>query len=1351
MNGPSSATGRSAERQAGLPPTRALEAVRALAPWVALLLVLLWMRFAVPWILLPASACVVWAAAGRTAPGWRQALALVMLLGAVGAGLLYTPSANRLQNDGADGREAAAARVSAAFDTLVADGGALVERMAELEARVEPQLLQDSLSHLLAESTLTAAAIFAEDGRLEAWAGSHHGRLPAEIVAGGSGYAYGGTPLFSYLYFAAPLADGGGTAVAASLMQAGLPAPFASGLGDFASRLAEQSGLPIRIEHRDRAGDAGVLDLGWPEETLLSIVIEDVDPTLGVAAHHTRWLRVVATLAILAWILLAAGVSGAGVALSAGSLAMAGLLLPIETLLAGTVPGDFAATPLGTPIPLTIGRLFLVGVTIAPTLLLAVMRLRHPALIWVTPVALALALPLIHETFAAWTPPGLAGATFPVWVAYQLTPTLLVALVTGAALHLRPPGHRVNLPILGAGLVLSAALAVAVGLAVRVGPGVPTALLLLWMLPAALIEWGASSSRRLSALRWFAAVWLAATAMLPFAWSVRTEARMQIAEQQLGELGVAPDPEVDELLERFAHHVDSLHQAGAGTIEMMYGSWVASGLPAQGSPIFVTLWSAEGLPQEELRLGARGELSPVVGELLPDLVAGGVREHRVLGEADVRHLIAIPLDDGRVVTGTIPPRRTIAISSGAGPLFASIEAGGEEEFLTLARAPDSESPEGIGQVAWSRNDEGWMGEGLVLYPDGLHSFAYTISIPNTSVMFARATLVLVINLAAALLPWLPALWITGLRLPVPIGWGGLFTSFRARVTWMLFAFFIASNAVFGTLAYRALAGASERTATALAERVVAQIAEAYREEGGSMELLARRVGADLLEYRGGELVGGSANELIELGLYESWIDADIHAALEAGNRPGISRVKELGDWRYALAHRRLPDGDIVAAPVPLRAGSAALRRRDVADLLGAAIVLGPILALVLALVAGRALARPIRTLQLASERVGRGNLAVHLPEQRLDEFGSVFAAFNRMVLRLSDARRELLRTTRRTQTIVEEVATGVIAVDPRGRVTVANPLAEVLLQVRLRAGAPIPREGQRAPELADWLDDCERSAVAEADLDLRWDDRRIRARVRRVMQAEEVGGLVVSLQDVTDALHSERILAWGEMAKQVAHEVKNPLTPMKLSVQHLRRAWRDRHPRFGEILRRNATAILNEIDRLAAIARGFSRLAAPAAEESGSESLAAVEVAAVVHEVLDLYGRGQGPVRLHGHLGEGLPPVRCRADELKQVLLNLLENARAAMAGGGKARIEATPTDDGGVVVAVIDEGAGIPPKLLPRIFEPRFSTRSGGAGLGLAIVKRLVDSWGAEVSVVSEMERGTRVEIRLKGWDPSP
>jgi nitrogen fixation/metabolism regulation signal transduction histidine kinase len=454
----------------------------------------------------------------------------------------------------------------------------------------------------------------------------------------------------------------------------------------------------------------------------------------------------------------------------------------------------------------------------------------------------------------------------------------------------------------------------------------------------------------------------------------------------------------------------------------------------------------------------------------------------------------------------------------------------------------------------------------------------------------------------------------------------------------------------------------------------------------------------------------------------------------------------VGDWAYVTAYRRLVDGDILGAPVPLETGATAVRSREVAHLLGFALVAGLALSLVLAVLVGQALARPIQALRVASERVGSGNLGMRLPTDRSDEFGTVFKAFNRMVRRLRRARRSLVRNTRRTRAIVEDVATGVVALDPDGEVVLANAQASALLQMEIREGERLRGDdGGAGSGVVEWLQRMMRDGLLEAGTEVQVGDRRLRIQARRVVrEGPRESGLVMSVEDVTDELRSERILAWGEMARQVAHEVKNPLTPIKLSVQHLRRAWEDQRPDFGEILDRNAEAMLGEIDRLAAIASGFSRFGAPGATGGPLEP---VELDRVCRDTMTLYGTGEGPVRFVLDLEDDLPPVQARETEVKEVLVNLLENSRAAIDGEGRVAVEVEREGEEGVVVRVRDDGAGIPPELLSRIFEPHFSTRSAGTGLGLAIVRRIVESWGGTVSVASTPGEGTVAEILLQPW----
>jgi nitrogen fixation/metabolism regulation signal transduction histidine kinase len=236
------------------------------------------------------------------------------------------------------------------------------------------------------------------------------------------------------------------------------------------------------------------------------------------------------------------------------------------------------------------------------------------------------------------------------------------------------------------------------------------------------------------------------------------------------------------------------------------------------------------------------------------------------------------------------------------------------------------------------------------------------------------------------------------------------------------------------------------------------------------------------------------------------------------------------------------------------------------------------------------------------------------------------------------------------------------------------------------------------------------------------------------------GGVVVTLDDVTQLAHAQRVLAWGEMARQVAHEIKNPLTPIRLGVQHLRRARDDGRKDFDAILDRNVGTILSQIDRLDEIARAFSRYgtspeSAPIAEPT--------DVVAVVKEVLDLERMAEGAVTWELNLPpESHVVAMARGPELRDVLLNLLENARQA--GATVVRVTVARAPDG-VRLEIRDDGSGIAPDVLFKVFEPHFSTRTSGSGLGLAISRRLVDGWGGALAIDSSGPDGTAVAMVLR------
>ena len=223
-----------------------------------------------------------------------------------------------------------------------------------------------------------------------------------------------------------------------------------------------------------------------------------------------------------------------------------------------------------------------------------------------------------------------------------------------------------------------------------------------------------------------------------------------------------------------------------------------------------------------------------------------------------------------------------------------------------------------------------------------------------------------------------------------------------------------------------------------------------------------------------------------------------------------------------------------------------------------------------------------------------------------------------------------------------------------------------------------------------------------------------------------------------EVARAERVLAWGEMARQVAHEIKNPLTPIRLGVQHLRRARSDPRVNFDQVLNDNVRRILAEIDRLDEIARSFSRYGSAPADLAPAQR---VDVAAIVRDVVALEQMGDRIVKWQVRGGERPAWVMARKDEMRDVLLNIFENARLA----GAKRVEVTlREEERRVTIETADDGAGIPAAVLPRVFEPHFSTRTTGSGLGLAVSRRLIEAWGGEIGITSEEGKGTRVLIVL-------
>jgi two-component system, NtrC family, nitrogen regulation sensor histidine kinase NtrY len=427
---------------------------------------------------------------------------------------------------------------------------------------------------------------------------------------------------------------------------------------------------------------------------------------------------------------------------------------------------------------------------------------------------------------------------------------------------------------------------------------------------------------------------------------------------------------------------------------------------------------------------------------------------------------------------------------------------------------------------------------------------------------------------------------------------------------------------------------------------------------------------------------------------------------------------------------------VLAAPARVDDFLLDRRRRDLGVLVLFATALGAAAALWLSAVAARQLARPIASLREAARAVARGESDLPLEANAVSEFLPVFTAFRAMARDLGESRAALVEAQRRTDAVLRTVASGVIAVDEKGRVILANPQAETLLSEVPAPGESISHVGW--PAVAARVATFLRTSLDSDGFEIERGGRTLRGQLTRL----DRGGAVLTLDDVTELARAQRVLAWGEMARQVAHEIKNPLTPIRLGVQHLRRAWG--RPEFEMVLEQNVSRILTEIDRLDEIARAFSRYGSAPEESTPPIS---VDVAAIVQDVVALETLGEGNVQWACDVDGSVPPALGRPDELREVLLNLFENARHANARTVRARVSLEARDDetGCVRIDVVDDGTGIPEDVIPKIFEPHFSTRTSGSGLGLAITRRLVEGWGGRVSIETSSGAGTTVRVELR------
>lgn len=384
------------------------------------------------------------------------------------------------------------------------------------------------------------------------------------------------------------------------------------------------------------------------------------------------------------------------------------------------------------------------------------------------------------------------------------------------------------------------------------------------------------------------------------------------------------------------------------------------------------------------------------------------------------------------------------------------------------------------------------------------------------------------------------------------------------------------------------------------------------------------------------------------------------------------------------------------------------------------------------------LAEPLANLAQATQAVARGDFSRVAPVTSRDELGVLTESFNSMTRQLAEARRgveanrlALEAAKADLENILANLSTGVLVFDRDLNVTISNHGAAAIVGGDVSAFAGEMRAQFEAQGQKDW----------QLELALKGTGKTLHAR-GAALHNSTGGGYVLVFDDITQLIQAQRATAWAEVARRLAHEIKNPLTPIQLSAERLEVKLAERlSPEDAETLKRATHTIVSQVTALKAMVddfRDYARLPAPAPGR--------LDLNALVGEVLALYENSRIPIAKR--LGERLPQVWADGTQIRQVIHNLVQNAQDALEN---ARSAAAPpaievhTELVGdkVRLAVSDNGAGFPEELMARIFEPYVTTKSRGTGLGLAIVKKIVDEHHGSIAIENRAT-GASVSVLL-------
>ncbi|HAK59917.1 MAG TPA: hypothetical protein DCO77_05975 [Nitrospiraceae bacterium] len=388
---------------------------------------------------------------------------------------------------------------------------------------------------------------------------------------------------------------------------------------------------------------------------------------------------------------------------------------------------------------------------------------------------------------------------------------------------------------------------------------------------------------------------------------------------------------------------------------------------------------------------------------------------------------------------------------------------------------------------------------------------------------------------------------------------------------------------------------------------------------------------------------------------------------------------------------------------------------------------------------------PIRKLAEGTVAVASGDLDYQVEEKSADEVGILVDSFNRMTRDLRNSRERLEQEIIYKETILSNIDTGVVSFDRLGRIITINAAAERILGIR--SDGVINRRYddafsfiELAPIRSLFRKLEQGKGRAEEVISLPVRGRTLTLRMRITTLRDSSGTMsVITFNDLTELLRAQKSETWQDVARKIAHEVKNPLTPIKLSAERLRKKFSEGSPDFDAVFEECSMTIVQQADGLKKLLNEFSEYA----RMPRSNPLAG-PLAPVIDSMIQMYAGTYRNIEFVKDVPADLPDVLLDQEQMQRVFLNLFVNAIEAMDGNGKIWVTVRLASEGMVRIEVLDEGPGISEEDMPRVFEPYFSSKKRGGGLGLAIVERVIADHNGSIHVEQRKPRGARIVIEL-------